>query len=315
MTPSASVAARSVSSVRRSRQRFRHTRTVHPRLHPLDTGTVIRSTRTRLADPSRDPCTGDDDRAADLLREPRARRSSPGAGVRCPPRHPAARGTPALLAWQTIQGAPCRAATQRAGHPAARKLTPRHSRDRHGGGPGRWPDDGRAASGGDPQGSRGQSWLRRRRAAGRIPGSRVARRRSRPAAGTRARTGADHTERRSAGKSRLTTPHPVPPPRPSWLLRWRSRCSRLLCPPGGPRVPSTVRALADAARTPRRGKALIALSAHLPAPLLVGLRIAARRPRRTILGVCTIAIAICGMVVVMCAQTKLDDEGPGQLSS
>ncbi len=77
---------------------------------------------------------------------------------------------------------------------------------------------------------------------------------------------------------------------------------------------STVRALADAARTPRRGKALIALSAHLPAPLLVGLRIAARRPRRTILGACTIAIAICGMVVVMCAQTKLDNEGPGRSS-
>ncbi len=43
---------------------------------------------------------------------------------------------------------------------------------------------------------------------------------------------------------------------------------------------STVSALADAARPPRRRARLIALSARLPVPLLLGLRLAARRPRR-----------------------------------
>ena len=45
---------------------------------------------------------------------------------------------------------------------------------------------------------------------------------------------------------------------------------------------STVRALADSARPPRRTAWLIAISARMPAPLLVGLRIAARQatPRR-----------------------------------
>ena len=48
---------------------------------------------------------------------------------------------------------------------------------------------------------------------------------------------------------------------------------------------STVLALADAARPPRRNARLIALSARLPVPLLLGLRVAARRPRRTVLAI------------------------------
>jgi len=43
---------------------------------------------------------------------------------------------------------------------------------------------------------------------------------------------------------------------------------------------STVLALADAARPPRRTPWLIAISRRLPVPLLLGLRVAARRPRR-----------------------------------
>ena len=43
---------------------------------------------------------------------------------------------------------------------------------------------------------------------------------------------------------------------------------------------STVSALADAARPPRRHGGLIALSARLPVPLLLGLRLVARLPRR-----------------------------------
>jgi putative ABC transport system permease protein len=62
---------------------------------------------------------------------------------------------------------------------------------------------------------------------------------------------------------------------------------------------STVRALADAARPPRRQAALIAVSARLPVPLLLGLRLAARRPRRAALSAASIAITVTGIVAVL----------------
>jgi putative ABC transport system permease protein len=75
---------------------------------------------------------------------------------------------------------------------------------------------------------------------------------------------------------------------------------------------STVLALADAARPPRRTAWLIALSARLPVPLLLGLRIAARRPRRTLLGVASIAIAVSGIVAVLAATAHFNTEkAPG----
>jgi ABC-type lipoprotein release transport system permease subunit len=62
---------------------------------------------------------------------------------------------------------------------------------------------------------------------------------------------------------------------------------------------STVHALADAARTPRRTGWLIAISARLPVPLLLALRVAARRPRRVVLGVVSIAISVSGIYVAL----------------
>jgi ABC-type lipoprotein release transport system permease subunit len=62
---------------------------------------------------------------------------------------------------------------------------------------------------------------------------------------------------------------------------------------------STVDALADAPRPPRRTGWLIAVSARLPAPLLLALRVAARRPRRVLLGVVSIAITVSGMYVLL----------------
>jgi putative ABC transport system permease protein len=58
---------------------------------------------------------------------------------------------------------------------------------------------------------------------------------------------------------------------------------------------STVRALADSARPPRRGAWTIAISARLPAALLLGLRITGRRPRRVVLSVVSIAITATGI--------------------
>jgi ABC-type lipoprotein release transport system permease subunit len=62
---------------------------------------------------------------------------------------------------------------------------------------------------------------------------------------------------------------------------------------------STVNALADSARPPRRTGWLIAISARLPVPLLLALRVAARRPRRLVLGVVSIAITVSGIFVAL----------------
>ena len=68
---------------------------------------------------------------------------------------------------------------------------------------------------------------------------------------------------------------------------------------------STVLALADAARPPRRTAWLVALSARLPVPLLLGLRVAARRPRRTVLAVVSVAITVAGVVAALAAHADL----------
>jgi ABC-type lipoprotein release transport system permease subunit len=62
---------------------------------------------------------------------------------------------------------------------------------------------------------------------------------------------------------------------------------------------STVTALADSPRPPRRVGRLIAISARLPVPLLLALRLAARRPRRVVLGVVSVAITLSGIYVLL----------------
>ena len=62
---------------------------------------------------------------------------------------------------------------------------------------------------------------------------------------------------------------------------------------------ATMRSLTDAAHPPRRAPWLLAASAALPTPLLVGLRLAARRPRRAILAAASIAITVATIVAVL----------------
>lgn len=62
---------------------------------------------------------------------------------------------------------------------------------------------------------------------------------------------------------------------------------------------STVSALADSARAPRRRAGLNNLSAWLPAPLLLGLRLAGRRPRRAVLNAVSVAVVVTGLVAVL----------------
>jgi ABC-type antimicrobial peptide transport system permease subunit len=71
---------------------------------------------------------------------------------------------------------------------------------------------------------------------------------------------------------------------------------------------STVRALSGSARAPRRTAWVIAISARLPVPLLLGLRIAARRPRRAVLAVLSSAITVSGIVAVLAVHAQLNGQ-------
>jgi len=78
---------------------------------------------------------------------------------------------------------------------------------------------------------------------------------------------------------------------------------------------STVQSLADAARRPRRTRWLIALSTRLPVPLLLGLRVIARRPRRVLLGIASVVVTVSGIVAVLAGRAAMaaDWEGASSL--
>jgi ABC-type lipoprotein release transport system permease subunit len=62
---------------------------------------------------------------------------------------------------------------------------------------------------------------------------------------------------------------------------------------------ATITALEAPARTPRRHGRLIALSAALPVPLLIGLRLIGRRPARAVLATLSNAVAVTGLVAIL----------------
>ncbi len=68
---------------------------------------------------------------------------------------------------------------------------------------------------------------------------------------------------------------------------------------------STINALADAPRPPRRSELLIAISTRLPVPLLFGVRLAARRPRRLALGALSVAVSEAGIVAILIEHARL----------
>jgi ABC-type antimicrobial peptide transport system permease subunit len=69
---------------------------------------------------------------------------------------------------------------------------------------------------------------------------------------------------------------------------------------------STVRALADSARAPKRTAWLIALSARLPVPLLIAVRMMSRRVRRTVLSMLSVFVTVSGIVAVTIAHERLN---------
>jgi ABC-type lipoprotein release transport system permease subunit len=62
---------------------------------------------------------------------------------------------------------------------------------------------------------------------------------------------------------------------------------------------STAAALADAPRSPRRRPVIVALSRWLPAPLLLGVRLVARRPRRLLLAATSTSVTVATVVAVL----------------
>jgi putative ABC transport system permease protein len=73
---------------------------------------------------------------------------------------------------------------------------------------------------------------------------------------------------------------------------------------------STVDALADSARRPRRRAALIALSRRFPVPLLLALRLTARRPRRAVLAGISVVITATTIVAVLSVHAREDQVQP-----
>ncbi|HJS94783.1 MAG TPA: FtsX-like permease family protein [Solirubrobacteraceae bacterium] len=69
---------------------------------------------------------------------------------------------------------------------------------------------------------------------------------------------------------------------------------------------STVGALNDPAHPPRRRPWLIALSSRLPVPLLFGLRVVARRPRRVALTAASLTVAVAMIVATLALQYRID---------
>jgi putative ABC transport system permease protein len=74
---------------------------------------------------------------------------------------------------------------------------------------------------------------------------------------------------------------------------------------------STVAALADAARAPRRTGWLVRASRRMPVPLLLGVRMAGRRPRRLVLTTASVAITVATLVAALSVQTHWQHTGDG----
>jgi len=77
---------------------------------------------------------------------------------------------------------------------------------------------------------------------------------------------------------------------------------------------STVAALSERVRPPRRRPRLIAISRRLPAPLLLGVRVIARRPRRAVLTAASVAVTVTGLVAVLAFHATADKRLVGAAS-
>jgi putative ABC transport system permease protein len=77
---------------------------------------------------------------------------------------------------------------------------------------------------------------------------------------------------------------------------------------------STVAALNDVGRPPKRRGALVRVSSKLPIPALFGLRLVARRPRRSLLSAANVAVTTTGIVTVIAFHAFADNTLSGAIA-
>ena len=77
---------------------------------------------------------------------------------------------------------------------------------------------------------------------------------------------------------------------------------------------STVAALNDVSRPPKRRGALVRISSKLPVPALFGLRLVARRPRRALLSAANVAVTTTGIVTVIAFHAYADNKLSGSVA-
>ncbi|HEY6480703.1 MAG TPA: ABC transporter permease [Streptosporangiaceae bacterium] len=77
---------------------------------------------------------------------------------------------------------------------------------------------------------------------------------------------------------------------------------------------STVEALNDIARPPKRRGTLVRVSRKLPVPALFGVRLIARRPRRALLSAANIAVTVAGIVTVIAFHAYADNKLSGAVA-
>jgi putative ABC transport system permease protein len=95
----------------------------------------------------------------------------------------------------------------------------------------------------------------------------------------------------------------------------RQRARELLDQVGlSDRAGSTVAALNDVGRPPKRRGALVRISSRLPIPGLFGLRLVARRPRRSLLSTANVAVTITGIVAVIAFHAFADNTLSGAVA-
>jgi putative ABC transport system permease protein len=77
---------------------------------------------------------------------------------------------------------------------------------------------------------------------------------------------------------------------------------------------STIAALNDVGRPPKRRGALVRISSRLPIPALFGLRLDARRPRRSLLSAANVAVTTAGIVTVIAFHAFADNKLAGAVA-
>ncbi len=113
------------------------------------------------------------------------------------------------------------------------------------------------------------------------------------------RTVAHRVQCRTHRPARARPRSPCRPSASSPPWHSESRSSQPLFRPSAPPAPAPSARWPTRPRPPRRTGWLIAISARLPVPLLLALRVAARRPRRVVLGMVSIAITVSGIFVAL----------------